>query len=79
MSKSVPPKAAVGTADKKISVPVARTSAPGIQKPNPSKLRARVSRQSFARKEEYQTPGKPKILPKQHVPPSKPKVSYSHL
>ncbi|XP_027178676.1 protein SPT2 homolog [Coffea eugenioides] len=73
VSKSVPPKPSVSTSDKKASVPVARTSAPGIHKPNPSKVQTSVSKQSSARKEEHQAPGKPKILPKQPIPPLKPK------
>ncbi|XP_027075300.1 uncharacterized protein [Coffea arabica] len=73
VSKSVPPKPSVSTSDKKASVPVARTSAPGIHKPNPSKVPTSVSKQSSARKEEHQAPGKPKILPKQPIPPLKPK------
>ncbi|KAL3525548.1 hypothetical protein ACH5RR_013920 [Cinchona calisaya] len=74
VSKSVPSKAPVGgTAVKKVSIPVARTSAPGMYKPNPSKLQAPVSKQFFTRKEEYPAPGKPKILPKQPILPPKPK------
>ncbi|KAL3526943.1 hypothetical protein ACH5RR_011599 [Cinchona calisaya] len=73
VSKGVPSKVLVGGAEKKVAVPVAKTSAPAMHKPSSSKLHAPVSKQSFPRKEEYQASGKPKVLPKQPVPPPKPK------
>lgn len=75
VSKGMPSKVLGGAAEKKVAVPVAKSSAPGMHKPMSSKLHAPVSKQPFPRKEEYQASGKPKAFPKQPVPPPKPKVN----